>query len=115
MNNFGKSFRLDQLCDRDASNAGATRDRYHRVTVTTHEHSRDVFYAHIEFHGKESAEPGRIQDACLADNAVGRKAEDLECTLYHGIQRVADHDDNGVWAAGFYLLRDACNDLGVGT
>ena len=82
--------------------------------MTAHEHRRDVFDAHTEFHRDKGSKAGRIEHPCLTDDAMGRESEDLEGPLHHRIEGVAHDNNHRVGTGRFDILGDARDDFGVG-
>ncbi len=114
LNDLLQAFVGNELRHGNAAHGGAAWQGDHRVAVAAHEHGRDILDAHAQFHRQEGAVAGRVQHAGLSQHALRRKPSDLQASLDHCIQRVADDDHHRLGAGAFNLLGNGGDDLGVG-
>ena len=70
--------------------------------------------AHAKLHRNKRAKSGRIQDAGLAHDTLGRKTAYRKRVLRHCIQRVADYDHHRCGAGVLNLCGHRADDLGIG-
>src|SRR2546429_5247702 len=73
-----------------------------------------ITHGDLELLGDEAAKARRVEDAGHPDHALARKLADLERQLRHGIERVADDDENGIGRSAHQLLGHAADDVLVG-
>ena len=71
----------------------------------------DILHRHRQLLGNEGPEPCRIQNASHADHPIPGKAGDSIGRLHHGIQRVADHDQDALGGVLDHLLGDPLDDF----
>ncbi len=74
----------------------------------------DVFDGHAESFRDEVLVASRVEDAGHADDAVGRETRLVQHHVAHGVERVADADEDGVGRLLDDLLGDRTDDLAVG-
>ena len=103
----------DELADGNAVDGAVTRHRHHGVAVPAQHHGAHVFHRHARSLREEELQPRGIEDAGHAHHPLGRKAGDLLHGVDHGIERIRDHDDEGVRAAGAQVLGHTAGDLEI--
>ena len=81
--------------------------------MTAQDESLNILHAHVQLQGQEGAEPSGIEDAGHAEDPLPGKAQGLEGHIGHDIQRVGDHDDNGVRCHALDVLGHGFDDPGV--
>jgi hypothetical protein len=103
----------EEVGDGDAVDAGEAGEGDHVVAVAAEEEALDVFDADAEFHGEEGFVASDIEGTGLTEDAVGGEAGDLPHHVDHGVEGVADDDDDGVGGVLLDVLGDALDDAGV--
>jgi hypothetical protein len=74
----------------------------------------DVFHTNLELHCNKGPETGGIEDARHAEDAVSREAADLIGHMAHGVEGIADNDQNGLRGKPDNLLSHIFHDFSVG-
>ncbi len=105
---------LDEFGDGNAGDGGVARERHHGVAVTAEHERGDVLDGDVELLGDERAEARGVEHAGHADDALAWEAGLLERGLRHGVERIGDDDEDGVWRRPNSLRDHFGHDLEVG-
>src|SRR5256714_1640217 len=108
------ALRWNQGADGDAGAGAHACQWHHRVPVAAEDIRLHITHRDLELLRDEGAKARRVQDAGHPDYALPGKFADLERQLRHGVERVADDDENGVGRSAHELLGHAADDVLVG-
>src|SRR5215204_4799093 len=79
------------------------------------EHERgNILDGYTGFHGNKGAKSRRVEHSSHADDTLAGKARSVEGDVAHGIERIRDDDQNGIWRRSGYLLGDRFDDGLIG-
>jgi hypothetical protein len=104
---------LEELHHRDAADGRVADERHHVVAVAAERDGGDVLHGDAELPGDERREARGVEHAGLADDAVVREARDALAERHHRVERVRDHDDEGVRGVLLDALGHRRHDLRV--
>src|SRR5690606_13261098 len=103
-----------ELGEGDAAHRAVLDHRHHVVAVAAQHEGPHVAHRHAELLGHEVAEPAGVEHPGHPHHVALGAAGDLEHRVHHRVERVADHDDEGVGAGRLQVGGDVRHDLDVG-
>ena len=86
-----------QLSNRNTGAGRETRQRHHRVAVSTQNKRRDVLNGNVQRFGQETTHASRVEHAGHSDNTMLWKSRAPEGNLAHRIERIRDDDQDRIW------------------
>src|SRR6478609_7566065 len=113
VDHFGQLVGRDQLLDRHAVDRAVVEGRHHVVTVAAEHHGAHVFDAGAGLARQEQREASAVEHAGHADDLLARGAGAALELVDHRVERVADHDHEGVRTMFLGVVGDVLDDRQV--